>query len=131
MNVAVETKILDLLTGEATEATTRETFRNLYREGKLDDRIVEVDVPSSSAGRITLDPSGGMQSVQVPRPRPSAGLRVWKDRRDELFHSRREVLGVGGEWRSSRGPPLPPCGGADCLPLSAPPRFLRAPPWPA
>jgi ATP-dependent HslUV protease ATP-binding subunit HslU len=67
VNTAVENKILDLLTGESPDATTRDTFRNLYREGALNERMVEVDVPSNS-GRITLDPSGGMQSVQVPRP---------------------------------------------------------------
>uniref|UniRef100_A0A7S0WNV3 AAA+ ATPase domain-containing protein n=1 Tax=Pyramimonas obovata TaxID=1411642 RepID=A0A7S0WNV3_9CHLO len=42
---AVENKILDLLTGEEARKDTRETFRDLFRKGELDDRVVEIELP--------------------------------------------------------------------------------------
>mmetsp|Transcript_43986 Transcript_43986/g.84026 ORF Transcript_43986/g.84026 Transcript_43986/m.84026 type:complete len:517 (+) Transcript_43986:118-1668(+) len=45
---AVENKILDMLCGEETEKQTREAFRKLFREGSLDDRSVDVELPERS-----------------------------------------------------------------------------------
>lgn len=45
---AVESKLLDLLVGEDGAPATRDTFRDMYRAGQLDDRTVEVD------GAVTL-----------------------------------------------------------------------------
>jgi len=42
---AVENKILDLLTGEEASKNTRDTFRDLFRKGDLDDRVVEIEIP--------------------------------------------------------------------------------------
>jgi ATP-dependent HslUV protease ATP-binding subunit HslU len=41
----VENKILDLLTGEEASKNTRDTFRDLFRKGDLDDRVVEIEIP--------------------------------------------------------------------------------------
>lgn len=56
---AVETKILDYLCGDESEATTRDTFRKLYHEGELDDRLIDVEVPER--GR-----NGGFDSNALP-----------------------------------------------------------------
>eukprot|EP00238_Polyblepharides_amylifera_P007669 CAMPEP_0196595316 /NCGR_PEP_ID=MMETSP1081-20130531/80775_1 /TAXON_ID=36882 /ORGANISM="Pyramimonas amylifera, Strain CCMP720" /LENGTH=438 /DNA_ID=CAMNT_0041919845 /DNA_START=300 /DNA_END=1616 /DNA_ORIENTATION=- len=42
---AVENTILDLLTGEQSEASTRSSFRELLREGALDDRSIDYQPP--------------------------------------------------------------------------------------
>ena len=63
MKAAVEAKILDLLTGESGEKTVRETFKALYRAGQLDDRMIDVELPSSPA-RLQLPEAGGMMPLQ-------------------------------------------------------------------
>jgi ATP-dependent HslUV protease ATP-binding subunit HslU len=55
---AVENRILDVLTGENASETTRATFRDLYRQGELDDRTIEVEVPDQRAGAGTPRMSG-------------------------------------------------------------------------
>lgn len=45
---AVENKILDYLCGEESEKETRETFRKLLKEGALDDRTIDVEMPDRS-----------------------------------------------------------------------------------
>eukprot|EP00899_Mesostigma_viride_P024383 jgi/Mesvir1/5129/Mv15281-RA.2 len=53
----VENRILDILCGEASEvrADQRETFRQMYRSGQLDERRVDVDLPEGRGGRIPID----------------------------------------------------------------------------
>lgn len=58
---AVENRILDILAGDGAQTTTRESFRNLLREGALDDRTIEVDLPVSSGPRMPQDGKGGIQ----------------------------------------------------------------------
>eukprot|EP00286_Rhodomonas_abbreviata_P026753 CAMPEP_0181313500 /NCGR_PEP_ID=MMETSP1101-20121128/14280_1 /TAXON_ID=46948 /ORGANISM="Rhodomonas abbreviata, Strain Caron Lab Isolate" /LENGTH=493 /DNA_ID=CAMNT_0023420455 /DNA_START=46 /DNA_END=1527 /DNA_ORIENTATION=- len=58
---AVENRILDILAGDAAQSTTRESFRNLLREGALDDRTIEVDLPVNSGPRMPQDGKGGIQ----------------------------------------------------------------------
>eukprot|EP00963_Diacronema_lutheri_P008740 scaffold772_cov339-Pavlova_lutheri.AAC.36 len=59
----VEEKILDILTGEEADTNTRETFRNLYRAGQLDDRSIEVELPHQG-GRMQIDSQGGQMALQ-------------------------------------------------------------------
>lgn len=42
---AAEEKILDLLTGPSNETRGRDSFREMLRQGHLDDQEIEVDVP--------------------------------------------------------------------------------------
>lgn len=59
----VENKILDILTGEEASEDTRETFRNLYRAGQLDNRSIEVELPYQG-GRMQIDSQGGQMALQ-------------------------------------------------------------------
>lgn len=57
---AVENRILDILAGDAAQNSTRESFRSLLREGALDDRTIEVDLPVTSSPRMPHDSKGGI-----------------------------------------------------------------------
>ena len=66
VTAAVEEKILDLLMGEDASATTRSTFRELYRLGELDDRMLEVELPESRPGRMSaLADASGRQEMPL------------------------------------------------------------------
>ncbi|KAL4448003.1 hypothetical protein ABPG75_005222 [Micractinium tetrahymenae] len=54
---AVEERILTAMVGENALPDTKKGFRDLYREGELDDRPVEIEVPSSSP-RAMMGPFG-------------------------------------------------------------------------
>ena len=43
----VEERILDCLVGTTNIQHNREAFRNLLRNGHLDDRLIEIEVPSN------------------------------------------------------------------------------------
>ena len=87
---AVENKILDVLAGENVGDNTRATFRELYRLGELDDRVIDVEVPDQRAGgggnpRLSvLDPSGRgevpLQEVISQVSRVFGGRRLEKRR---------------------------------------------------
>ena len=58
----IENKILDFVCGESASEETREAFRALYREGALDDRLIEVELPEGAGGNpdgVRFDPSAG------------------------------------------------------------------------
>ena len=58
----IENKILDFVCGESASEETREAFRALYREGALDDRLIEVVLPEGTGGNsdgVRFDPSAG------------------------------------------------------------------------
>lgn len=61
----VEEKILDCLVGpENPKRPNREAFRNLFRCGHLDDRVIEIEVPERKGGQ-QFDPSGGGNSFPM------------------------------------------------------------------
>lgn len=41
----MESRILDLLTGDGARESSREVFREMLRNGELDNRMIEIDVP--------------------------------------------------------------------------------------
>lgn len=47
---AVEERLLDCLVGSHSDEAQRESFRSLLRDKTLEERIVEIDVPSKPAG---------------------------------------------------------------------------------
>ena len=49
---------------KGSEELTRETFRRLLRNGDLDDRRIEIDVPSNSGNRMQIDAPGGQMALQ-------------------------------------------------------------------
>lgn len=62
----VEDRILDTLVGEHAREDSRQSFRQLLRQGSLDEREIEVEVPTEKnqgAGAIAFDPSGGPMAV--------------------------------------------------------------------
>ena len=48
--LVVEEKILDKLTGPHGRVDSKKSFRSLLREGKLEDRPIEIEVPEDRAG---------------------------------------------------------------------------------
>ena len=59
---AVEDRIIAALIGEHASKETAASFRRLYREGELEDREIEIDVPTSP--QRLQPPGGGEGSVQ-------------------------------------------------------------------
>ena len=58
----IENKILDFVCGESASEETREAFRALYREGALDNRLIEVEIPEGTGGNsdgVRFDPTSG------------------------------------------------------------------------
>jgi ATP-dependent HslUV protease ATP-binding subunit HslU len=61
---AVEDRLVAALVGEHATAETRAAFRQLYRDGELEDREVEVEVPSSPQRMMPLGGAGGDTNIQ-------------------------------------------------------------------
>lgn len=51
VSVAVEERILDVLVGQFADENQRENFRALLKEGALDDRSIEIEVPNRPEGK--------------------------------------------------------------------------------
>ena len=65
--LSAEERILDALVGETATPETRQKFRNMLRDGQLDDKEIEVEVAESS--------SSGMPSFDIPgMPGASMGM---------------------------------------------------------
>jgi len=65
--LGAEERILDALVGESASSETRQKFRNMLREGLLDDKEVEVDVADNSGS--------AMPSFEIPgMPGASMGM---------------------------------------------------------
>ena len=56
--IVAEDRLIDVLTGAEANNDTKQKFRKMLREGKLDDREVEVDLNHKSGG--------GMPSLDIP-----------------------------------------------------------------
>ena len=56
--IVAEDRLIDMLTGAEANNDTKQKFRKMLREGKLDDREVEVDLNDKSGG--------GMPSLDIP-----------------------------------------------------------------
>jgi len=56
--LAAEERVLDALVGEGASRETREKFRKMVRQGKLDDKEVEIQVSDSGGGLPTLEIPG-------------------------------------------------------------------------
>ena len=55
----------DATAAPATSATSRETFRRWLREGKLDDRMVELEVTKSVSPMVEILTPGGMEDMEL------------------------------------------------------------------
>ena len=68
----VEERILDCLVGTTNIQHNREAFRNLLRNGHLDDRLIEIEVPEK---KQNFDPQGQVEpttsKAPTPHPKPN------------------------------------------------------------
>jgi ATP-dependent HslUV protease ATP-binding subunit HslU len=55
--MSAEERVLDALVGENASSDTRQKFRVMLREGKLDDKEIEIEITNSG---------GGMPTIEVP-----------------------------------------------------------------
>jgi ATP-dependent HslUV protease ATP-binding subunit HslU len=62
--VAAEERVLDALVGPNANDGTRQQFRKMLREGRLDEKEIEVDVPEGGSGMPMFD-IPGMPGSQV------------------------------------------------------------------
>jgi ATP-dependent HslUV protease ATP-binding subunit HslU len=65
INRAVEERLLDILTGESAPSKTKDSFRELLRDGSLDGREVEFDAPDQMPGRLGAGGPGGFEGAGV------------------------------------------------------------------
>ena len=56
--IVAEDRLIDVLTGAEANNDTKQKFRKMLREGKLDDREVEVDLNDKSSGMPSMDIPG-------------------------------------------------------------------------
>ena len=61
---AAEERVLDALVGETASHDTREKFRVMLHDGKLDDKEIEIDVKEAPSGMKTFD-LPGMPGAQM------------------------------------------------------------------
>ncbi|KAL6074317.1 ClpB C-terminal D2-small domain-containing protein [Balamuthia mandrillaris] len=72
----VEERILDLLTGKETRDLTRESFRKMLKEGKLETREVELDVVEKPTRRgLSFSENMLMQDILINVVPPKKQLR--------------------------------------------------------
>ena len=63
--IAAEERVLDALVGEKASAETRQKFRVLLRQGKFDDKEIEVDVSDSGSSSLPTFEIPGMPGAQM------------------------------------------------------------------
>lgn len=63
--VAAEERVLDALVGETASSDTRQKFRTMLREGKLDDREIELDLADNSSLSMPTMDIPGMPGAQM------------------------------------------------------------------
>ncbi|RCL03116.1 MAG: ATP-dependent HslUV protease ATP-binding subunit HslU [Candidatus Tokpelaia sp. JSC189] len=63
-NINAEERVLEALVGKSASPTTREVFRKNLREGKLDDKEIEIEVADNSTTTPTFD-IPGMPGAQM------------------------------------------------------------------
>ena len=59
VSLACEERILDVLVGQFADENQRDNFRSLLREGTLDDRTIEIEVPPKSGEKAGAGASNG------------------------------------------------------------------------
>ena len=63
--INAEERVLDALVGESASADTRQKFRVMLREGKMDDKEIEVQVTDSGASSLPTFDVPGMPGAQM------------------------------------------------------------------
>jgi ATP-dependent HslUV protease ATP-binding subunit HslU len=89
---AAEERILDALVGAAAQAATRETFRKKLRDGELDDKAVELNLP---------DTRSPLQGLEIPgQPGASMSMLNLGELMGKAFSGKRRAhkTTVAGAW---------------------------------
>ena len=60
-----EERVLDALVGEGASAETRQKFRQMLREGRLDEKEIEVQVNEAGGGSLPTFDIPGMPGAQM------------------------------------------------------------------
>jgi ATP-dependent HslUV protease ATP-binding subunit HslU len=63
--IRAEERVLDALVGENASADTRQKFRVMLREGKLDDKEIEIEITDSSGSGMPTFEVPGMPGAQM------------------------------------------------------------------
>ena len=63
--IAAEERVLDALVGDKASAETRQKFRALLRQGKFDDKEIEIDVTDSGSSSLPSFEIPGMPGAQM------------------------------------------------------------------
>ena len=63
--IAAEERVLDALVGDKASAETRQKFRALLRQGKFDDKEIEVDITDSGSSSLPTFEIPGMPGAQM------------------------------------------------------------------
>ncbi|MBM3558206.1 MAG: AAA family ATPase, partial [Alphaproteobacteria bacterium] len=63
--IAAEERVLDALVGETATGETRQKFRKMLREGKLDDKEIEVQIADGSGLQLPTIDIPGMPGAQM------------------------------------------------------------------
>ena len=63
--IAAEERVLDALVGDKASAETRQKFRALLRQGKFDDKEIEVDITDSGSSSLPSFEIPGMPGAQM------------------------------------------------------------------
>lgn len=102
IEAAVEARIVEALVGHHATEDTKETFRKLYREGALDDRVVEVDLPRPRADDdgqpgVLLGAKLVLQLPRAPRGGEDAAAGGQGKRRMRIAEARAALQDVVAE----------------------------------
>ena len=85
---AVEDRLVAALVGEHANAETRAAFRQLYRDGELEDREVEVDVPASSARNVPFGSESSVHEMVIKVDRMFRGSKGDSKRKLKISEAR-------------------------------------------
>ena len=81
---AVEDRLVAALVGEHATAETRAAFRQLYLDGELEDREVEVEVPATPPSKMMPLGGGDMQEMVIRVDRLFRGAKGGGDAKRKL-----------------------------------------------
>jgi ATP-dependent HslUV protease ATP-binding subunit HslU len=87
----VDARLLDGLCGKHSNDNTRESFQKLLREGMLDDRIVEIDVPNSPAQQVD-GASAAVNEVIIRMDKGMGGNRNQTQKRNMTVSDARPLI---------------------------------------
>eukprot|EP00658_Telonema_sp_P-2_P018870 TRINITY_DN1738_c0_g1_i2.p1 TRINITY_DN1738_c0_g1~~TRINITY_DN1738_c0_g1_i2.p1 ORF type:complete len:405 (+),score=100.40 TRINITY_DN1738_c0_g1_i2:142-1356(+) len=84
----VEERIIDALCGPHSKEHTRESFRTLLRDGMLNDRKVDLELPSQSPQSMQVDPNPNLNEVVIKLDKMMGGRNATQKRSMTIAEAR-------------------------------------------